>query len=193
MPLECPPGYALSRSAPPALDSSVVKRHIVRRRGLGWVKGSITRRAQVRTRQNHDYRVLIERTCVTLSKTLPLGKYTAVDEAAAEGAWVLLEKYNALSRMLQRELLAAPQGAGRGDIDGDGFTDCGKEDNEDGENGDKEGERRAGGEERMVTSKEAVWKRTVAVAVTVGIGKAPTKRGRGMTTRMGERTRVGAE
>ena len=35
--LECPPGYAFSHSASPALDASLVKRHIVLRRGLGWV------------------------------------------------------------------------------------------------------------------------------------------------------------
>ena len=115
------------------------------RRGLGWVKGFITRRAQARTRQNYDYRVLIERTGATLSVKLPLGKHTAVDEAAAEGTWVLMEKSSALSRMNQRELLAAPQGAGRGDIDGDGGTDCGKEDNEEGDNGDDEGRKESGG------------------------------------------------
>ena len=49
----------------------------------------------------------------------------------------LLEKYNALSKMLQRELLAAPQGAGRGDFDGDGGTYCGEE-NDQGQNGDEE-------------------------------------------------------
>ena len=91
--------------------------------------------------------MLIERTGATLSMKLPLGKYTAVDEAAAEGAWVLLllEKSNSLSRTLQRELLAAPQGAGRGDIDGDGGTDCGKEDNEERENGDEERRKESGG------------------------------------------------
>ena len=36
LPLECPPGYALSPSAPPALDSPLVKRHIILRRGLEW-------------------------------------------------------------------------------------------------------------------------------------------------------------
>ena len=41
--------------------------------------------------------------------------------------------------MLQHELLASPQGAGRGDIDGDGGTDCGKDDTEEGENGDEDG------------------------------------------------------
>ena len=80
---------------------------------------------------------------------------------------------NALSRMLRRELLAAPQGAGRGGIDGDGGIDCGKKDNEErGRMAARKGERRAGGEERMVTSKEAVWKRTAAVVVvTVGMGE----------------------
>ena len=98
-----------------------------------------------------------------------------------------LEKSNALSRMLQRELLAAPQGAGRGDIDGDGGTDCGKEDNEEGENGDEEGRNESGGGGEDVDVEEA------AVAVTVGTVKAPTKRRRGTTTRKGGRTRAGAE
>ena len=44
LPLECPPGYDLFRLAPPALDASLVKRHMLRR-GLGWVKRFITRRA----------------------------------------------------------------------------------------------------------------------------------------------------
>ena len=81
----------------------------------------------------------------TLSVKLPLRKYNAFDEAKAEGAWVLLQKSDALSRMLQRERLAAPQGAGRGDIDSDGGTDCGKEDNEEGDNGDEEGRKESGG------------------------------------------------
>lgn len=37
------------------------------------------------------------------------------------------------------ELLAAAQGAGREDIDGDGGSDCGKEYNEGGVEGDEEG------------------------------------------------------
>ena len=51
LPLECPPGYAFSRSASPALDASLV------RRGLGWVKGFITLLAQARTRQDYNYSV----------------------------------------------------------------------------------------------------------------------------------------
>ena len=39
LPLECPPDYALFRSASPTLEASLVKRHIMRR-GLGWVNGS---------------------------------------------------------------------------------------------------------------------------------------------------------
>ena len=41
---------------------------------------------------------------------LPRGKYAAVGEGAAEGSWVLLEEATVLSRILQRELLAPPQG-----------------------------------------------------------------------------------
>ena len=50
LPLELPPGYALSRSAPPALDSSLMKGYNMLGRGLGWVKGFTTQRAQGRTR-----------------------------------------------------------------------------------------------------------------------------------------------
>ena len=56
--LECPPGYAFSQSASPALDTFLLKRHIVLRRGVGWVKGFLTRRAQAWTRQDCDYMVL---------------------------------------------------------------------------------------------------------------------------------------
>ena len=62
LPLKCPPGYAFSRSVSPALEASLVKRHIMLRRGLGWVKGFITRREQARMRQARDYRVSIDRT-----------------------------------------------------------------------------------------------------------------------------------
>ena len=48
LPLECPLGYHLSRLAPLTLDASLLNRHIMLRRGLGWVKGFITRRAQAR-------------------------------------------------------------------------------------------------------------------------------------------------
>lgn len=40
VPLECPPGCALAISAPPGIDSSLVKGHIMPRLGLGWVKAS---------------------------------------------------------------------------------------------------------------------------------------------------------
>ena len=58
--------------------------------------------------------MLIDRTGATLSMRLPLGKYTAAGEAAAEGSRVLLEEATVLSRMLQRELLAPPQGGEAG-------------------------------------------------------------------------------
>ena len=110
LPLEYPPGYAFPCPASPALDESLVKPHIVLRRRLGWVDGFITRRAQARTREDYDYRVLIDRTSATLSMRLPLGKDTAVDEAAAERSWVVLEEATSLLKMLQREPLAPPQG-----------------------------------------------------------------------------------
>ena len=112
LPPEGPPGYAFSRSASTALGEPLVKRHIVLRRGLGWVNGFITRRAQARTRQDYDYRVFFDRTVATLSMRLPLGKDTAVGEAAAERSWVLLEEATSLSKMLQRDILAPPQGGG---------------------------------------------------------------------------------
>ena len=51
-----------------------------------------------------------------------------------------------LSRMLQRDLFAPPQGGGNRDIDRDGSTDRDKEDNGEGESGHEEGikEGRAG-------------------------------------------------
>ena len=112
LPPEGPPGYAFSRSASTALGEPLVKRHIVLRRGLGWVNGFITRRALARTRQDYDYRLLFDRTGATLSMRLPLGKDTAVGEAAAERFWVILEEATSLPKMLQRELLAPPQGGG---------------------------------------------------------------------------------
>ena len=70
----------------------------------------ITRRSQARTRQDYDYRVLIDRTVATLSMRLSLGKYTAVGEPAAEGSWVLPEETPALSKMPQRELFPPQHG-----------------------------------------------------------------------------------
>ena len=138
------------------------------RRGLGWVKGFITRWTQARTRQNYGYRVLIERTGATLSMKLPLGKYTAVDEAAAERAWVLLEKSNALSRMLQRELLAERAG---GASTATAALIVARKTTRRGRMATRRPERRAGGKERMVTSKDAVWKRTAAVVSDSGDGE----------------------
>ena len=131
-----------------AMKSYAIPRNAV---GMPWyaMGGNIAmpRKTQiVLNPTKYDYRVLIDRAGATLSMKLPLGKYTAVAEAAADGAWMLLGKSNALSRILRRELLAAPQGAGRGDIDGDGGTDCGKEDNKEGR---KEGGE--GGEDGDIT------------------------------------------
>ena len=106
------------------------------RLGLGYVKGFITRRAQARTRQDYDHGVLIDRIGAALSIRLPLGKYTVLGEAAAEGSWVLLEEVAELSKMLPPELLVPPQGGGNRDIDRDGSTDRGKEDNGEWDSGD---------------------------------------------------------
>ena len=52
---------------------------------------------------------------------------------------MLLEEAPALSKTLQRELLAPPQGGNKRDIDRDGSIDRGKEDNDEGESGHVEG------------------------------------------------------
>ena len=67
---------------------------------------------------------------------------------------MLLEEAPALSKTLQRELLAPPQGGNKRDIDRDGSIDRGKEDNDEGESGHVEGIKRR--EETMVTAKQAV-------------------------------------
>ena len=127
------------------------------------MEGFITRRAQTQIHLNYDYSEQIERTGDTLSMKSLLRKYIAVDEAAAEGAVVLPEKSSALLKMLQRELLAAPQGLNKEDIDGGGGTRCGKGDSDEGENYDEERRKESGARGRVVTSKEVVWKRTTAV------------------------------
>ena len=99
------------------------------------MNGFITRRAQARTRQDYDYRVLFDRTGATFSMRLPLGKDTAVGEATAERSWVVLEEATSLSKMLQRELLAPQQGGGNRDIYRDGSTARGKEVSDEGESG----------------------------------------------------------
>lgn len=99
---ECPPDYAISRSAPPALDVSLAKRYIMVLRGLGCVNGVITGWVQARRRQDDDYSVVINRTGAAISVRHPLGKCTAFGESAPEGSWVLLVKANSLSKMLQR-------------------------------------------------------------------------------------------
>ena len=104
--VKCPPGYAFSQSASPALYTSRVKRHMVLDRGLGWVKGFLTGRAQAQTRQDCDCKVLMDLTGATLSMRLPHDRYTAVGQAAAEGSWVLLKEVTMLPRMFHSELLA---------------------------------------------------------------------------------------
>ena len=60
------------------------------RMGLGWFGGKITHRAQERTRDQHDYRVMLTDNESTRSMRLPMEEYD-VDENAGVGAWVLLE------------------------------------------------------------------------------------------------------
>ncbi|CAN0437204.1 unnamed protein product, partial [Pylaiella littoralis] len=88
--LEIPAGYSLESQVPAALTAVLVRRSIVLRRGIGWLQGTITRQAQVRTRHLYDYRVFLERDGSTHSVKLPLAKYS-VDGSAGEGSWALLK------------------------------------------------------------------------------------------------------
>ena len=58
---------------------------------MGWFRGVITRKAQARTSDRHDFRVFLETDGSTRSVKLPLAKYS-VDGAAAEGSWALLSR-----------------------------------------------------------------------------------------------------
>ena len=83
--------------------------------------------------------MLIDRTGATLSMRLPLGNYAAAGEAAAEGSRVLLEEATVLSRMLQRELLAPPQGGEAGTSNVAVALTVVRGDNDEGESGHEEG------------------------------------------------------
>ena len=83
LPLETPTGYVLVSSAPAALTAAFVKRLIVLRLGIWWLKETITLQAQVRTRQLYDSRVFVDRDGSTHSVKLPLAK-------SGEGSWALL-------------------------------------------------------------------------------------------------------
>ena len=72
------------------LDDSLVGRGLLLRMGLGWIGGKITRRAQERTRDKYDYRVMLNEDESTHSMRVPIEEYD-VDENAGLGAWVLLE------------------------------------------------------------------------------------------------------
>ena len=66
--------------------------------------------------------------------------------------------------------------------------------NEQGENGDEEGRKESGGGGEDVDIEGNGLEEDSSSSSDSGDGeKAPTKRGRGMTTRKGGRTRVGAE
>ena len=71
-------------------DDSLVGRGVLLRMGLGWFGGKIMRRAQERTRDKYDYRVMLNEDESTHSMRLPIEEYD-VDENAGVGAWVLLE------------------------------------------------------------------------------------------------------
>ena len=77
-------------SRPERLDDSLVGRGVLLRMGLGWFGGKIMRRAQERTRDKYDYRVMLNEDESTHSMRLPIEEYD-VDENAGVGAWVLLE------------------------------------------------------------------------------------------------------
>ena len=73
--LEIPTGYVLVRPAPAALTAELVKRPTLLRLGIGWLKGTMTRQAQARTRHLYDYRFFVDRDGSTHSVKLPLSKY----------------------------------------------------------------------------------------------------------------------
>ena len=78
-------------TAPAALTRALVHQEILLRLGMGWFRGVITRKAQVRTSDRYDSRVFLETNGSTRSLKLPLAKYS-VDGAAAEGSWALLSR-----------------------------------------------------------------------------------------------------
>lgn len=81
---------------------------------------------RAQTRHTYEFMVFIERSGATLGMRLPPGKYTAAgDEAMTAGSWILLEEVHTLSRMLQRELVEAPQG---GDVRNRGIKGGGSND-----------------------------------------------------------------
>jgi len=88
--MEIPIGFRLQISRPERLDDSLVGRGVLLRMGLGWFGGKIMRRAQERTRDKYDYRVMLNEDESTHSMRLPIEEYD-VDENAGVGAWVLLE------------------------------------------------------------------------------------------------------
>ena len=61
LPLEILTGYILVSSAPASLTVALVKRLIVLRLGIGWLKETITRQSQVCTRHLYDCRVFVDR------------------------------------------------------------------------------------------------------------------------------------
>ena len=83
---------------------------------------------------DYEYRVLIDRSGATLFMRLPIAKYSAVREATAEASWVLLEQ-SAFANALTCTIGTSAQGGGKTDIDRDGSTDRGKEDNDEGGSG----------------------------------------------------------
>ena len=82
LPFEIPTGHVLVSSAPATLTAALVRRLIVLRLGIGWLKRAITRQAQARTRHLYDDEtVFVDRDGSTHSVRLPLAK----------GSWALLE------------------------------------------------------------------------------------------------------
>ena len=67
-----PDGFRLQEPRPAALDSSLVKRGVLVRLGMGWFGGLITRQSQERTKHVYDYRVHLVESQSLRSMKLPL-------------------------------------------------------------------------------------------------------------------------
>ena len=85
LPVEIPAEFVLVSRVSTALTTALVKRSIELRLGIGWLRGTITRQVQARTRHPYDYRVFVERDGSTRSVKLPLTK-NSVDGSSGEGS-----------------------------------------------------------------------------------------------------------
>ena len=85
-----PDGFRPQGLRPADLDSSLVKRGVLVRLGMGWFGGLISRWSQERTKHVYDYRVHLAEDQRVRSMKLLLDAYST-DPNAGVGAWVLLE------------------------------------------------------------------------------------------------------